>query len=178
MSDPDMTPSPAPAAAPPAPPRTRGWIRILLAVSLALNLAVAGLAVGAFVKNGGPPPRHDERDMGLGPLGDALSREDRRALRKEFLARFPELKIGRAALQADFAALMAALRADPFDPVALDAAVQVISDRNTERLATIRDIISDYLKSLTPEARVAFADRLEKALSRNGKPRDEDQAKD
>lgn len=152
---------------PPPPPRTRGWIRALLVMSLAINLGVAGLAVGAFVKAGGPPPRMEERDLGLGPMGDALNRDDRRALRKAFLARFPELKAGRAALQADFAALIGALRAEPFDPAAVDAAIQVIAARNSERLVSIRDILSDYLVTLSPEARAAFADRLQASLRRD-----------
>lgn len=156
--------SDVPKISPPGPAPTRGWVKVVLAVSLALNLGVAGLAVGAFVKNGGPPPRHEDRDMGLGPLGDALDRSDRRALRRAFLESFPEFKAGRAAFRADFTALLAALRAEPFDSVALDAAVTVIADRNTERLATIRDIISDYLAQMTPETRTAFADRLEREL--------------
>lgn len=178
MSDAEIKPG-AGVPLPPAPPRTRGWVRTLLVVSLAINLGVAGLAVGAFVKNGGPPPRMEGRDLGLGPMGDALNRDDRRALRKAFLARFPELKAGRAALQADFAALIDALRAEPFDPAAVDAAILVIADRNSERLASIRDIFSNYLVSLSPEARSAFADRLQASLSRDDrKGKDHDREKD
>lgn len=155
-------PPPSPPQAPVPEYRTRGWVKAVLALSLAANLAVAGLAVGAYVKNGGPPPRHDE--MGLGPLGDALNAEDRRALRAAFLAEFPDLKRGRAAVQADFAALVTALRAEPFDANALEQAIQVIADRNAARLSTIRAILTRYLETLDPAARAAFADRLEKAL--------------
>lgn len=152
------------AAAPPPQPRTRGWVKILLAVSLALNLAVAGMAIGAFVRNGGPPPGRDH--MGLGPLSDALAPADRRALRKAFIDHFPDLRKGREALRADFDALLAALRAEPFDPAALDTALTVIAARNSERLDRGRDVIADYLKTMPDAARAAFADRLEKALER------------
>lgn len=162
MTEPVSTPSLAP---PPAPqPRTRGWVKILLAVSLALNLAVAGMAIGAFVRNGGPPPGRD--DMGLGPLAEALAPADRRALRKAFVDHFPEFRKGREALRADFDALLLALRADPFDPAALDAALSVITTRNTERLSSGREIMADYLKTMPDTARAEFADRLEKALER------------
>jgi uncharacterized membrane protein len=156
--------TPPPAQPTPVQQRTRGWIKILLAVSLALNLAVAGMAIGAFLRNGGPPQGRD--DMGLGPLADALAPADRRALRKAFIDHFPDLRKGREALRADFDALLAALRAEPFDPVALDAALTVIATRNTERLDSGRDIIADYLKTMPDAARAAFADRLEKALER------------
>jgi uncharacterized membrane protein len=161
----------------PPPPATRGWVKVLLAVSLALNLGVAGLAVGAFVRNGGPPARMEGRDFGLGPMGDALTREDRRALRRAFLQRFPELKAGRAALQADFAALTEALTAEPFEPDAVRASIAVIAERNSERLSTIRDILAEYLVSLSPEARAGFAERLQAALGRADR-RDKEDSKD
>lgn len=168
---PPMPPAPAAPAEPPA--RKRSWIRIALAVSLALNLAVAGMAVGAFLRNGGPPGRGD---MGLGPLADALSAQDRRALRKAFVDHFPELRQGREALRAEFDGLLVALRAEPFDPAALDAALSDIARRNTDRLDQGRSVIADYLKTMPDEGRAAFADRLERLLDRpfGKRPKDDD----
>ncbi|MCB6178352.1 periplasmic heavy metal sensor [Rhodobacter sp. Har01] len=172
MSDavpPDAPSTAAPSTGvPPSAPRTAGWVKALLALSLALNLAIAGLAAGAYLRDGGPPGRGD-RDFGFGPLGEALSREDRKALRLAFLENFPALKDGRAALRGDFGALIAVLRADPLDPAALDAALATIAARNAEMLATGRDLIARYLKELTPAARAGFADRLDKALTRAGR---------
>lgn len=158
---PTVEPSPGPAPA----PRTAGWVKALLALSLALNLGVAGLAAGAFLRDGGPPGR-DDRAFGFGPLGEALDREDRKALRSAFFQSFPKLREGRAALRADFDALVAALRAEPFDPAALDAALATIAARNTEMLDTGRDLIATRLRSMDAAGRAAFADRLENALSR------------
>ena len=73
-------PEAKPVAAPPA--RGPRWMRIALAVSLALNLAVAGVVAGAILRDGNPRTR---QDFGLGPLSEALTREDRRALREAFL---------------------------------------------------------------------------------------------
>lgn len=157
----------SPTAPVPPAPRTSGWVKALLAVSLALNLAVAGLAGGAFLRDG--PPMRGDGDFGFGPLGHALSREDRTALRAAFVDRFPALKEGRAALRADFDALIAALRAEPFAPPALDAALATIAARNAERLASGRDVIAAYLKDMDPAARAAFADRLEAALARGSR---------
>ena len=46
----------------PPKPRTPKWVRVLLALSLALNLLIIGLVGGAMVRFGGsdgmrPPPR-------------------------------------------------------------------------------------------------------------------------
>ena len=66
-------------------------VRIALAVSVALNLAVVGVVAGAALKHGGSG--HEmERDSGFGPFSEALSREDRRALRGQILQRAPELR--------------------------------------------------------------------------------------
>ena len=159
MSDP-VAPPPATAA-----PRTAGWVKVLLALSLALNLAIVGLAAGAALRDGGPPMRGD-RDFGFGPLGEALDRDDRKALRKAFLDSFPALKQGRAALRGDFDTLAAVLRAPDLDPAALDAALAQIASRNAEMLARGRDIIADHLKAMDAAGRAAFADRLEKAMDR------------
>ncbi len=143
--------------------RTRAprWMQILLAISLALNLGVAGMAAGSFLRTAGPA-----RDLGLGPLGDALSREDRRALRRAFVALHPELGRGAAALRGDFDPLLAALRADPFDPAALDAALEGIVMHNVGRMRSSRDLIAERLKAMTPQSRAAFAARLETIVAR------------
>ncbi len=168
MTDPATPPMPpAPPPPPPPPPRPAGrGIKIALAVSLALNLLVAGLAVGAMLR-GGPAP--GGRDFGLGPLSEALSREDRSALREAFLNRHPDARAERRAMRAEFDTLLAALRAEPFDPAALDAALQAIAQRNTELLETGRGLVAARLKAMDAEARAAFADRLEDGLRRMGR---------
>ncbi|AWD22838.1 periplasmic heavy metal sensor [Fuscovulum blasticum] len=175
VAPPAETPPPTPT---PAPVRTAGWVKLLLGVSLALNLAVAGLAAGAFLRDGGPPQRRD-RDLGFGPLGEALSHQDRKALRAEFLRSAPELVRGRAEMQADFAALVTVLRAPVLDPAALDSALATIANRNAEMLAKGREVIAGHLKAMSPEARAEFADRLEKALKRASRQdRDMEKGKD
>ncbi|MEZ5796330.1 MAG: periplasmic heavy metal sensor [Paracoccaceae bacterium] len=146
-------------------------IKIALAISVALNLLVVGLTVGAVLRGG---PGHDRSDLGMGPLSEALSREDRRALRKDFLDRHPDIRGDRQAMKADFDVLLAALRAEPFDPLALDAALAQISARNAELLSSGRDLVALRLKAMDPEARAAFADRLEEKLGRLGRRDDKD----
>ena len=85
-------PPPAPAATLPRAP-TRGWVKAVLALSLAVNLAVGGLFLGNLLREEVRAPRND-RDIGLGAVGQAMTREDWKAMRPAFLALHPDLKRG------------------------------------------------------------------------------------
>jgi uncharacterized membrane protein len=164
MSDPQITaPTPPPVT---VPTTTRG-VKIALALSLALNLGVAGLAAGAWLRDG--PQRGMPRDMTFGPFSEALDDADRRAIRRALLDRVGEFRNQREAARAEFETLLVALRADPFVPEALKAALAALEARNAERLELGRTLIETRLIAMSPEERAAFADRLEKGLRRGGK---------
>lgn len=161
--------SPAPATGQPAPggsPGSRG-VKIALVLSVALNLAVAGLVLGAWL--GGGPHKGMPRDLSFGPFSDALSDDDRRALRRGLMDRAGEFRSSREAARAEFAALLASLRADPFDPAAMTVALAAIETRNAERLELGRSLIETRLVAMSTAERQAFADRLERGLRRGGK---------
>lgn len=137
-------------------------LKIALAVSLALNLGIAGMVGGVMLRDG---PPHRGRDFGLGPLSEALSREDRKAMRDAFVERHPDIRGDRRAMRAEFDALVAALRAEPFDPAALDEALAAIAARNQALLDTGRELVAERLKAMDAEGRAAFAERLEKHIA-------------
>ncbi|MBN8633052.1 MAG: periplasmic heavy metal sensor [Rhodobacterales bacterium] len=165
MSDPQNT-APAPSPVTPVPTASRG-VKIALALSVALNLAVAGLAVGAWL--GGGPHRGMPRDMSFGPFSEALDDADRKAIRRALLERLGEFRDQREAVKAEFETLLTTLRADPFDPEAMKAALAALEARNADRLELGRSLIETRLVEMSPEERAAFADRLEKGLRRGGK---------
>lgn len=147
-------------------------LRIALAVSVALNLAVAGLFAGMALHHGGfGPDRDGVRDLGFGPFTEALSREDRAALRQAFLAKAPDLRQARREMMADQRDLLAALRAEPFDAAKLSEVMAAQQGRMAARLETGQALMRDFLTAMSPEARLAFADRLEERLS-HGRGRD------
>lgn len=157
----------APNTPPPIPPTAAGgqrWIKIALAVSVALNLAVAGLAAGAWLREG--HGRGMPRDMSFGPFTEALSDADRRELRRALGDRAPGFREARQEMRADLEALLASLRADPFDPVAAEAALTAVARRTTDRLDLGRDLITGRILAMTDAERQAFADRLERGLKR------------
>jgi uncharacterized membrane protein len=154
---------PVPPSALPAPSRVPGWIKAVLAASVALNLGIAGLALGAWLgdrPHGGRMPR----DLSFGPFGEALSRDDRRALRLAFETRMPGMKPDREAARAEIDTLLAALRAEPYDAAALTAALQAIEDRLSGRIELGRSLLEEHILAMTEAERAAFAARLQEVL--------------
>lgn len=167
MADPmqDMSQPPVP----PAPPQKslRG-LRIALGISVALNLMVVGLVAGAILRDGGPRERM-VRDLDLGPFTEALSPEDRDALRRDFVAQMPEMREMRRSMRAEFKTLLGLLRAEPFDPEAMRQALAGQRARMQERVDLGQELLLQRLAAMTPEARQAFADRLEERLRRGSR---------
>jgi uncharacterized membrane protein len=165
-----MTDLPPPPA---AKHRLSGRIRWLLIASLTLNLLVAGVVAGAALRHAGGDrmPVTADRSIGFGPWSGGLDRDDLRALRRGFDASGHDLRAARAEDRADRATLIAALRADPFNPAALDAVAERMRARTLDRLDLGHRLIRNHIVAMTPEARRAFADRLERHLSR-GRDRD------
>lgn len=142
-------------------------LRIALAISVALNLAVAGVFAGSLLKDHDGP--RDVREIGFGPFSEALSREDRKALRRGLLAKLPEMRQARQDAMQEAQALLTTLRADPFQPSQLSDVMEAQRARMAGRLEVGQELLRDLLVSMTPEARLAFADRLETHLRHVGK---------
>ena len=146
-------------------------LRIALAVSVAVNLAVVGLVVGTALRHGeGPMGRSNVRDLGFGIYSQILNREEKEALRAAFLAEAPDLRAKRRAMRQDALDVVAALRADPFDADRLSEVLAVQGQRLSEQLSVGGRLIGAFLIEMAPEARRAFADRLEASLKRPKKP--------
>lgn len=167
MTDP-VTPQVSPTPPSPADPMPQAGsargLKIALAVSVALNLGVAGMVAGAWM-NGGRD-RGMPRDLSFGPFSEALSPADRFALRKALIDRAPGFREARAAAQAEFADLLTALRASPFDPAGVQSALGAIEARNAGRLELGRSLIEARISQMSEADRLAFADRLENGLRR------------
>lgn len=167
MTYPTDPASPAGPETPAGPPRkaTSGWIKLLLFVSLALNLAVAGLAIGAVLRHDGMRDRGAMRsDQFGGPYTGALSRDDRRAIWREMRAMQAEGRPTRADIRADFDAVVQALRAEPFDPAAVEIIVERQFQAGLERQQIGQDLLLRRIAQMSRAERAAFAERLETRL--------------
>ena len=142
----------------PFPPSRRTRVlRIVLALSLALNLAVVGLAAGFLVQDrDGRPPR--DFAMSLGPVARALAPEDRAAIREALRDR-ADLAAHRGR-GTDLRALIAALSATPYDAQALRMALEAPAARVAQVQAAAAQALADRIDAMTPEARADLARRL------------------
>ena len=87
---------------PPVPPSKSGrGVRIALAISLGVNLAVVGVFAGAMLRDGHGMRGSMVRDLGFGLFTEALSREDRRAMRDSLFERAPDIREARRVQRAD-----------------------------------------------------------------------------
>ncbi len=151
------------------PTRSGRGLRWALGISLALNLAVVGMVAGAMLRDGHGMRGSMVRDLGFGPFTEALSREDRRALRQALFERAPEIRQARQQRQEDLQALVAILRAEPFDAAALAAAMAEQEARMVGQLRLGQTVLQERIAAMTPEARRGFAERLEDGLSHGGR---------
>ncbi len=154
-----------------APAPKRRWMPILLVVSLALNLMVAGVALGTVLRFKGQdrvaaPP-------GFGPsLYHALPKSERKALRGELSALRGK---GSHRRQQDFSTLSQALRVVPFEP----ATVQALLEQQAQATAALQEALHQQwlaqISAMNDEERTAYADRLEEVVkhgARKHKKRD------
>lgn len=159
----------APETAPSPPQKPGRGLRIALALSVALNLAVLGVVAGAILRDGPILGAGMVRDLGFGPYTEALVPEDRKALRRALFQRAPEMRDTRRLMREDAEALLAVLRADSFDPQAFRQRMESQHERMEKQLRLGQDLLQEFIAAMTPENRRAFADRLEAGLRRGDK---------
>ncbi len=166
MSD-EMT---NPATPPAAPRKGRRLTKVILVISLTLNLLVVGLVAGAHLRDGSDdrrfprPERTAMRDMGFGPFISALPREHKRGIGKALRDRSGSFVANRRALAQEMRDIIGVLRADPFDPAVLNDVLEAQGTRIRSRAETGRDVLVEQIGKMTPRDRAQFADRLEHGL--------------
>src|SRR3989338_2152629 len=87
--------------------KTSKRLRWALAASLAVNLAVAGMVIGARFHNDGPRGGF-ARELNFGAFTEALSHEDRDKLRAAVMAKAPDMPAARRQKREDMAAELSA----------------------------------------------------------------------
>jgi len=145
------------------------WMKLVLAVSLALNLLVIGLAVGAALRFGNDVKmRLGGPTMGAN-LVRTLPKADRRAVFAELRGASISPKKQR---RAEAEALTEALRRSPFDPDAVNAVLEQQAQERNEWVGEARRVWLSRVTMMEDAQRRDYADRLFKALTRprHGKP--------
>lgn len=146
------------------------WMKVVLVISLAVNLAVAGVVVGAALRHGpwGGGGHHRVAAERIGSAYvRALSREDRRAIWRAMHAQDgPEASPRRSErVRAEIAPMLRALRATPYDPQAVREIMERQMQAGRARQKAGQRHIQERLAEMTAQERAAYADRLQEALA-------------
>ena len=149
-------------------PKMKLWLKLLLAGSLALNLAIAGLAAGAVLRHkggkpgpGGPPP-----SVGSMLFRD-LDRDTKDALRSQ--AQNGHGSYGERR-RAETEAFVALLRAEPFNTAPLEQLLEGNAQKREGFQTAVRKAWLTKLADMSPEDRAEYADRVEQKM-RHGRSR-------
>lgn len=148
--------------------RVPRWLKLTLAGSLAVNIAVLGLAGGLFWRVSDHKGHEGRAARGEFALIAALERADRRVVLGRIRSEVPQQHESFAALRAE---LLAALRADEFDT----ELVAAVLSRQAALRATHRHVAltvwMGHMAAQTPEARHRYADRLERWRPQKRRPK-------
>jgi len=136
------------------------WMKALLIVSLAANIAVVGLYVGYGMQD--KPERSANRAVDW--IVRLMPEERRDFVQKAFDARRDELREARAGRARRMQAILAAMRAEPFSPEALAAELRRRGENRSARDEIIYGTLTEVLTALSPDERMAFVDNLEAKL--------------
>ncbi|MEX0287355.1 MAG: periplasmic heavy metal sensor [Paracoccaceae bacterium] len=142
------------------------WMRILLGVSLALNLATIGIVTGAAYRILGPggPPHPPS-------FGGAVIRSLPHDERKALVAEARKSVNGQSARREGLAPLVTALRADPFDVEAITALLQSQRNRQAAWAEAMQGAWLTRVSAMSAEERAAYADKIEEAEARRAERR-------
>jgi hypothetical protein len=147
----DLNPTPPVSTAAPK----RSLMKLILALSLTLNLAVLAMMAGAFVRGHGG--RVERMGEGFGAYAQALDRADRRALFREMRQQAGDKRADRA---THLTAVAKALAADPFLPQALESAMAAQEAGMKDQITQAQRIILAHLTGLNAQERRDVAERL------------------
>ena len=150
-------------------PVTARWVKVLLGLSLAVNLAVAGMVAGIALRHDGGGERSD-RVAYLAAFGApymrALPRDDRRALLRSLRSGEGGPLPDSAARRAMFHEVVEVLRARPFEPQALAEAVSRQAEASVAAQRRLQGAWLGVVAAMSQEERMAYADAVEALLDR------------
>ncbi len=169
---------------PDAPARGPGarWIAIALVISLAINLLIAGMVAGAYLRGGafgvvaakpGTRGQHASPlgDLGFGPFGRALSPAQKRELTGAIRRRERDIEVNRQEFRHQMITLLKALQARPYDAGAVRRIIEAQSRQLSERLNIGKELFLERIERMSDPERAAYARRLRQILTRASRAR-------
>jgi len=142
-------------------------LKLVLVISLGINLAIGGLALGVWAID---KPKRPQSPDAVAFLSFALPKEHRDALREQLVSRRAELRANRAALKELRGQMIEALQAEPFEI----SAVEDILQRQRARFLALGELahsaLLERIAMLTPEERAIYVQSLKRQSRRPRMP--------
>ena len=149
---------------------TRRWVKILLALSLGLNMLIIGAVGGMAISHwNGSMPQPNIRDMSYGLYTRALSPEDRKAIGQALRSEAGTIQENMPRIREQYRALLVALRADRYDKQRVHQLVMDQQKMMLGRQKAGQRLFLEHIDAMSPKARRDFAARLERALKRSAR---------
>ena len=145
-----------------------GWVKILLALSLAANMLFLGLMGGKLLHGG----KNERRDDPPGAFIKSLSPERAEEVRAYFKEMREQRREARKGMRDHWAKVREAVTADPFDRAALEAALDAISDSRDESRRARYAKMADFVESMSVAERKAFSDAMRERWKRRRERRE------
>ncbi len=156
----------------------RNRFRVLLIVSLALNLFLGGLFAGHWLEawrrgpepfQGRPPPLR----LHMGRMLERLPAEAREQATRVMERRREAMRKTVRAMHQARREVRRSLHAEPFDPARVERALEALRTRSSAAQAEMHAAMAELARELPPDARRALADGLGRP-GRHRRPRPPD----
>ena len=138
--------------------RPRNRAKIFLVLSLALNLFLGGMMIAWHMRPPPPRPPGPWFERMIQGMSSELPTADRELLQASYQARKPELERMDKDVQAARERVGAAMRAQPYDPAALEQAMANARDAREPVVETVEQAVAEAAARMSPEGRMKLAD--------------------
>lgn len=146
-----------------------GWLKIVLVLSLALNVAVAGLYLGRSTR---PEVRLYGSDQRIARIVAQMP-ESRKAEAAAYLAeKRKDIQALRPESRKVREEWLAAVKAEPYSLDSAKAAINRRVELSMKRRQIVYDAMAEFLAKMTPAERAAYADALSESMARWRKRRE------
>lgn len=154
-------------------------LRIVLILSLALNVFVGSAAISSWWRHGhvclGPQvAQHRWRSSrlpGPGELRRILPQSDQKVLNEVLSAHRPQIRERYRALKQTRKSVIEALRAEPFDQTRLETAFAGVRENENLLATTAQAMLTDLAGRISPEGRARLAQQLQSRGGPDKNPR-------
>lgn len=145
-----------------------GWMKIVLGLSLALNVFFLGLTGGSLFQS-----KPERRDAAPSSFLETLSDERKAEVQAYFAKMREDRKASRKNTRASWAGVREAMTAVPYDRAAMEAAMEAMMAARTERNEKRYAKMVDFISTMSDDERKAFSDAMRQRWQNRRKRREQ-----